>query len=175
MANNPQPKGPDQSFAETERLFHRVRQNNIGRHGKATFLAFALPDMSVNRERDSTAENARSGFEKPDWGVAAFVVKDIPPDGGWAHGLQTYLLRPRHVPEPGNFPHSEVRVWRAVQTVSTLITTRDEKDFGERDPDREEPRGTPEALLDPDFHMRWRKHIALASKMVLPPCGGQHP
>jgi hypothetical protein len=84
------------------------------------------------------------------------------------HIVQEYQLKPRHVPEPGNFSHSEVRVWRKVASILTLITVRGAMEFPPDDPDRDEPRNNPEALLDPDFHMRWRKHIALAAKMVLP-------
>ena len=168
MANKPQPRQPDQSFPNTERLFHRVRRNNVGRDGKATFLAFALPDMSVNREEHSTAEEARKGYDKVDWGVVGFEVADIPPRTNWAHIAQLYRLLARHIPEAGNYSHSEVRVWRKVEEVFVLITARMLENFEESDPDREEPLDTAEALLDPDFHMRWRKHIALAAKMVLP-------
>ncbi len=168
MTNNPQPEQPDQHFSDAERLFRRVRRENIARSGKATFLAFNLPDMSVNRERESSAEDARKGYDQADWAVVAFAVKDIPPRATWVQIVQEYQLKPRHVPEPGNFSHSEVRVWRKVRAVFTLITSRKPEDFLPGDPDRGEPRDTPEALLDPDFHMRWRKHIELAAKMVLP-------
>jgi hypothetical protein len=124
--------------------------------------------MSVNREKHSTAEEARRGYNKTDWGVAAFIVADIPPRTNWAHIAQIYRLLARHVPETGNFPHSEVRVWRKAEEVFVLITNREDGDFRPDDPDRETPRGTAAAVLDPDFHMRWRKHIALAAKMILP-------
>ena len=168
MAKKPQPDPPDQSFSNTERLYRRVRRNNVGRDGKATFLAFALPDMSVNREKHGTAEAARQGYDKADWGVAAFLVADIPPRTNVPHIDQFYALLARHVPKPGNFAHSEVRVWRKVAQVSVLITDRNKGDFRSDDPDRNTPRDASAALLDPDFHMRWRKRIALAAKMVLP-------
>jgi hypothetical protein len=168
MAKKPRPNPPDQSFAGTERLFHRVRRNNIRRDGKASFLAFTLPDMSVNREKYSTAEETRRGYGSADWAVAAFVVADIPPRTNWAHIAQIYRLLARHVPEPGNLAHSEVRVWRKVEESFVLITDREGDDFEDGDPDREDPRDTAAVLLDPDFHMRWRKHIALAAKMILP-------
>jgi hypothetical protein len=168
MANKPEPPRPDQSFPDAERLFHRLRGNNIGRDGKATFLAFTLPDMSVNREQHSTAEATRKGYDKADWGVVAFLVADIPPRADWTHIAQIYRLLARHVPEARNFSHSEVRVWRKVEEEFILITARVAEDFEEVDPDRMEHRDTAESLLDPDFHMRWRKHIGLAAKMVLP-------
>jgi hypothetical protein len=168
MANNPQPNQPEQSFAGTERLFRRVRGNNIGRDGKATLFAFELPDMSVNRELHGSAEDARKGFDRSEWSVVAFLVADIPPRADWHHLAQLYRLLPRHVIAPGNFAHSEVRAWRKIDEDFVFITNRGPSEFTEDDPDRECARGLPEALLDPDFHLRWRKHIALASKMALP-------
>lgn len=167
MAKKKAPDPTIQGFQGSERLFHRVRRNNV-RNGKPTPSAFSLPDMSVNREKFGDPEEARKGFDKADWGVSAFTVADIPPRESLAHMAQTYRLLPRHVPVPGNHAHSEVRVWRVVEEVFKLITNRKPEDFEEDDPDREEPCDTAEALLDPDFHMRWRKRIALAARMVLP-------
>ncbi len=126
--------------------------------------------MSVNRAKHGTAEEARRGYDKADWGVAAFLVADIPPRTNVPHIDQVYALLARHVPEPGNLAHSEVRVWRKVAEIFVLITARKVGDFDRGDPDRKTPRNTAAVLLDPDFHMRWRKRIALAAKMVLP-CG----
>jgi hypothetical protein len=167
MANKHLPDPANQHFPPTELLFRRVRRENVRRGGKATFLAFALPDMSVNRGRDGAAEDARKGFSPIDWAVASFDVAAIPPRSDWFHLVQVYQLCARHVPEPNNHSHSEVRVWRHIEECWTLITARSGEEFLESDPDRESPRNTPEVLLDPDFHMRWRKHIALAAKMAL--------
>jgi hypothetical protein len=95
MTSNPQ---PDQHFSDAERLFRRVRRENVGRSGKATFLAFDLPDMSVNRERECSAEDARKGYNQADWAVVAFAVKDLPPRATWVQIVQEYQLKPRHVP-----------------------------------------------------------------------------
>jgi hypothetical protein len=127
--------------------------------------------MSVNRNKYGSAEDARQGYDKADWGVAAFVVADIPPRTKVAHIEQTYRLYARHVPIRGNPAHSEVRVWRKVVAVFMLITDRQCHEFDSEDPDRDKPRDTAASLLDPDFHMRWRKRIALAAKMVLPCIG----
>jgi hypothetical protein len=167
MATNVAPQ-PYQHFSDDERLFHRVHRGNITRSGKASLLGFALPDMSVNRGKESSAEATRGNFNAGDWAVVAFLVQDIPPRTTWVQIAQQYFLKPRHIPVPRNFSHSEVRVWRKDQGVSTLITSREVLDFSQLDPDRDDPRDTPEKFLDPEFHMRWRKHIALASKMVLP-------
>ncbi|HEX3148543.1 MAG TPA: hypothetical protein VHR66_10695 [Gemmataceae bacterium] len=125
--------------------------------------------MSVNRERFGAADEARKGFDPADWAVVAFLVRDIPPRISWVHIVQVYRLLVRHVPESGNYPHSEVRVWRKVEERLALITSRLNDDFPVDDPDRNEELGRPDALLDPDFHMRWRKHIALACKLTLTP------
>ncbi|HYV38923.1 MAG TPA: hypothetical protein VE988_24780 [Gemmataceae bacterium] len=150
-------------------MFRRVRQENLKRDGKPTLFAFELPDMSVNRERFGTAEEARSGFDQQQWGVAAFLVMDIPPRVAWTHLAQVYNLLPRHIPTNSNFAHTEVRVRRWVENELVLITHRTTADFDDGDPDRNAQSGLPGALLDPDFHMRWRKHIAKASTAVVLP------
>jgi hypothetical protein len=87
--------------------------------------------MSVNREKYSEPEDARRGYDEADWGVVAFTVADIPPRVDWAHMAQTYRLRPRHVPEPGNYSHSEVRIWRKLEEIFKLITERKPEEFAE--------------------------------------------
>src|SRR5262249_54105696 len=129
MASNPDSQQPEQHFPNTEQLFRRVRRESIGRNGKPTFLAFTLPDMSVNREQRSTAEEARKGYDNAIWGVAAFLVADIPARVSLAHHVQTYRLLPRHVPKAGNSAHSETRVWRRVKEVLVLITARKHEEF----------------------------------------------
>lgn len=134
--------------------------------GRITLLAFRLPDMSCNRETLSTAEETRKGMSE--WGVAAFQVRDIPPREQIPHQAHWYTFLARHVPVPGNYAHCEVRVWR-VEGGSVLITPRQDADFGEGDPDRDCQRGLPEDMLDPDFHLRWRKRLAKRSQLVLGP------
>src|ERR1700722_18814569 len=102
MASKSQPRRSDQSFSEQEQLFRRVRQENFKRDGKPTLLAFDLPDMSVNREQFGTAEDSLQGFNPLDWGIVAFLVRDIPPRATWTHVAQLYSLLPRHVPVGGN-------------------------------------------------------------------------
>jgi hypothetical protein len=100
---------------------------------------------------------------------APFIVADIPQRGKLVHFTAVYRLLVRHVPLAKNHAHSEVRVWRNVDETLTLITDHRNDEFGDGDPDRNEPRGPSATLLNPDFHMQWRKRIALAAKMVLPP------
>lgn len=152
------PRNPDQHFRDPERLFRRVHRDNLKHDGKASFLAFELPDMSVNREEYSTAEEARRGFRAADWGVVSIKVAELPPRESVPQAAHSYRFRPRHVPEVGNFAHAEVRVWRQDANATLLITSRDSKDFLASDPDRDSPRGD-RSLLDPDFHMRWRKRL----------------
>jgi hypothetical protein len=58
-----------------------------------------------------------------------------------------FTLEPRHVPLRHNYPHSEVWVSR-----DGIRIGRDNLH-----------------LLDPDFHLRWREHIVLASRIVIQP------
>jgi len=134
-------------------------------------MAFALPDMSCNREAESTAEQTRSGYHREDWGVAAFAVQDIPPREQLIHLAQFYRLLARHIPLPGNHAHSEVRVWRMLDNVELLLTLRGDDTFGVDDPDAACTRGDPSDWLDPDFHMRWRRRIAQIADLVLGPSG----
>ncbi len=136
--------------------------------GKASFLAFELPDMSVNRERHSTAEEARRGFRPEDWGVVSFLVAEMPPREALPHEAHCYHFRARHIPEEGNFAHAEVRVWREDGGVRVLITLRQADDFREGDPDGEADRTGVDAL-DPRFHMRWRKRIEWCCQPELRP------
>lgn len=163
-----QPPYADQSFDDAELLFRRVRRENLRPDGRPTLMAFELPDMSVNRGNYGTAESARRGFDPADWAVVSFAVADIPARRVLAHVADKYVLLPRHVPEPGNFPHAEVRVWREKDGVKILVTHRGPGDFSSNDPDGSSPNGTADALLDPDFHMRWRKHISRVAKLVVP-------
>lgn len=157
MASTQSAKHADQRFRDEERLFRRVLRRNLKPDGKATFLAFELPDMSVNREKHSTAEEARRGFRPEDWGVVSIRVSDMPPRESVPQASHSYTFRARHVPQIGNFAHSEIRVWRE-GSGEILITDRQVAHFIEDDPDRECQRAGPD-MLDPDFHMRWRKRI----------------
>src|SRR5437588_792984 len=132
---NPPLYARDQAFPDNERLFRRVHRDNVKAIGKPTSLAFELPDMSVNRERHSSPEDARRGFHKADWGVIALLVSDIPARAEWKHVAHVFRLLPRHVPIKGNHAHSEVRVWKAVEAVLVLITGRADHDFDDHDPD----------------------------------------
>lgn len=179
MAKHQFDSHPDQTFPDTERLFRRVVRKHLKPDGKADMLAFDLPDMSVNRERFSTAEDTRKGFRVEDWGVVSFLVRDIPPRETLPHATHSYAFRPRHVPEPGNFAHSEVRVTREDGATAVLVTRRRTEEFTDADPDRDTPRIDPDApdppvtALDPDFHMRWRRRIAWRCKPELRPEGDE--
>ena len=179
MAKHQPDSHPDQTFLDTERLFRRVLRKDMKPNGKARFLAFELPDMSVNRERFSTAEEARRGFRVEDWGVVSFLVRDIPPRVVLDQASHSYTFRPRHVPEPGNFAHAEARVWRVDGADAVLVTRRTENEFLADDPDRLHPRIDPDdpdppvTALDPDFHMRWRKQIEWKCQPELRPEGDE--
>ena len=164
----------DQHFPPAELLFRRVHRANVKSDKRVTLDAFALPDMSVNRESHgakagtvgSSAE-ALSGFDPADWGVVAFAVLDIPPrEPIWQDGTLGHELLPRHVPVPGNFAHSEVRVFRLVGENRVWLTPRSGDGLGD-DPDSAATRDP--APLDPGFHQRWRKRLALTARLVVEP------
>ena len=126
--------------------------------------------MSVNREEYGTAAEARRGFRPEDWGVVSILVRDMPPRESLPQAEHSYCFRARYVPEVGNIAHSEVRVWREDGAAVTLITSRLTEDFPPEDPDRECPQALPD-LLNPDFHMRWRKRLELALPLGTSPHG----
>lgn len=158
----------DQVFLDAERLFRRVGIQNLKPDGKATFLAFELPDMSVTRERCAGAEEARKGFRPEEWGVVSLLAGDLPPREVVLHHSHSYFFRARHVPEVGVFAHSEVRIWREDGEDQVLVTNRPLDKCSPDDPDREIPRTAP-AALDPQFHMKWRKRIEWRCKPELKP------
>lgn len=167
MSATPPPVHANQSFRDGERLFRRVLGRHMKPDGRATFLAFELPDMSVNREEHSTAEQTRKGFRPEDWGVVSIRVSDMPPRQSLPQAEHSYRFRARHVPEIGNYAHSEIRVWREGVT-EVLLTQRAAGDFAAEDPDRECARAGVD-MLDPDFHMRWRKRLEWRCRSELRP------
>jgi hypothetical protein len=62
-----------------------------------------------------------------------------------------YVLVPRHVPHQRNYPHSEV--WAHLGGAHICRDNNNEH------------------LLNPDFHLRWRECIVLASWVVVQPGG----
>ena len=142
-----------QVFAEDERLFRRFHPDHLD-GDEIAIDAVELPDVSVNRERFGPPEWLLLDVGHEDWGVLAFLVRDIPPHRQvWHRGVVPYTLEPRHVPLRHNYPHSEVRVYReGIRIIRG---------------DRQTPGNL--HLLDPDFHLRWREHIVLASSIVIHP------
>src|SRR5947209_2525666 len=98
MATTQSSRHPDQNFPDVERLFRRVHRENMKPDGKASFLGFELPDMSLNRGEYSTADEARKGFRPQDWGVVSIRVADMPPRESLPHINHSYHFRARHVP-----------------------------------------------------------------------------
>jgi hypothetical protein len=142
-----------QEFADDERLFRRFHPNHLD-GDEVAIDAVELPDMSVNRERFGPPAWLLLEEEYADWGVLAFLVRDIPPHRQmWHQGVVPYTLEPKHVPLRHNYPHSEVRVYRDGMHIQRGS--------------RQNPGNL--HLLDPDFHLRWREHIVLASRIVIRP------
>jgi hypothetical protein len=140
---------PDQHFPDEENLYRRFSPDKLD-GDEISIAAVALPDMSVIRERYGRPEWLLLSEDHADWGVLAFLVRDIPPRRVlWHEGVTPFELQPRHVPHQRNYPHSEVWVFRD----GTHIC---------RGNDNLE-------LLDPDFHLRWRECIVLASRISVYP------
>jgi hypothetical protein len=139
----------DPEFADEEILFRRFRPEDFD-GGEVALEAFELPDMSVNRKKHGPAEWLLLEEEFAGWGVAAFRVEDIPRDRELLHlGVIAYVLRPEHVPLKYNYPHAEVRVYRAEVRIC-----RDNKNLH---------------LLEPEFHIRWRERLSIASRVAISP------
>lgn len=139
----------DQHFADDELLYRRFRPEDF-EGGEVAPEAFELPDMSVNREKYGPPEWLLLEEEYADWGVASFRVRDIPRDRPMLHeGVVAYVLSPRHGPLEYNYPHSEVRVYR-----NGIHLCRQNNNIH---------------LLEPEFHLRWREHLSLASKVAIAP------
>jgi hypothetical protein len=139
----------DQDFADTERLFRRFRPEDFD-GGEIAPEAFELPDMSVSREKFGPPQWLLLDEACEGWGVASFQVQDIPRDRAMVHvGVIAYILRPEHVPLRNNYPHSEIRIYRNSERIC-----RENNNIH---------------LLDPEFHIRWREHLSMASKIAIPP------
>jgi hypothetical protein len=145
---------PDQHFADEERRYRRFAPESLDGN-EISIAAFALPDMSVMREKYTKDPRWVLIVEECiGWGVLGFLVRDIPPRRElWHEGVIAYVLGPRHVPYQRNYPHSEVWVFLKQDDGKVHICRADKN----------------EHLLNPDFHLRWRECIVLASHVVIPP------
>ncbi|MCI0639805.1 MAG: hypothetical protein L0Y58_25400 [Verrucomicrobia subdivision 3 bacterium] len=139
----------DNEFENQERLYRRVPPESFD-GDEPSVAAVELPDMSVGRGKYGRPEWLLLHEDHRGWGVIYFVVRDIPPDREIIQaGIIAFTLEPRHVPLAKNYPHSEVWVFREGVHIC-------KKDMNLH-------------LLDPDFHLRWRERIVLASHVAIPP------
>lgn len=143
----------DPDFADEELLYRRFHPSHLD-GAEIAIDAVELPDMSVNRSKYSRPEWVIWDEAFEGWGVLAFRVRDIPPDRiVWHAGVIPYTLEPRHMPLKYNYPHTEVWVFRdgihIIQGTSVQPGNLQ--------------------LLDPDFHLRWRECIVLASHIAVYP------
>ena len=140
---------PDQVFSPDESLFRRFRPSDFVGYEIAP-EAFELPDMSVIRQKFGKPEWLLIQEEYQDWGVAGFKVEDIPANEEVHHlGYIEYVLRPEHAPDKYNYPHSEVRIYRD----GVHICRASDNLY----------------LMEPDFHLRWRYRLSLASRVTIRP------
>jgi len=142
-----------QGFTDDEFLYRRFHPDHLDGN-EIAIEAVELPDMSVNRSRFGPPGWLLLEEDYEDWGVLAFRVRDIPPKREvWHEGVVAYALEPRHVPLRNNYPHSEIWILRD----GIRIVRKDGANPGNLH------------LLDPDFHLRWRECIVLASHIVIRP------
>lgn len=139
----------DDNFSDEERLFRRVRPESFD-GDEPSIASVELPDMSVGRGKYGKPEWLLLDEDRHGWGVIYFLVRDLPPGIEILQaGIMSFSLEPKHIPLARNYPHSEVWVFRdRVHICSNAKNVH---------------------LLDPDFHLRWRERIVLASHIAIPP------
>ncbi|HUG94013.1 MAG TPA: hypothetical protein VML55_24495 [Planctomycetaceae bacterium] len=139
----------DQSFDDEELLYRRFAPDLLD-GDEIAIAAVELPDMSIIREKYGRPQWLLLDEDYADWGVLAFHVRDIPPNRAvWHEGVVAYVLEPRHVPYRNNYPHSEVWAYREGEHICRSANNLH--------------------LLEPDFHLRWRECIVLASRVAIHP------
>jgi len=142
-------RAADDDFADDERLFRRVKPESFD-GDEPSIAAVELPDMSVVRGKYGKPEWLLLDEEYHEWGVIYFHVGDIPPGVEIIQaGILSFRLEPKHVPYHKNYPHTEVWAYRDGAHIC-----RKDDNLG---------------LLDPDFHLRWRERIVLASHIAIRP------
>lgn len=101
-------------FDKRESLYRRIPHDLWDEDDPAHPIdidAIELPDMSVGRSRFAHPEWLRLASGCADWAVVGFRVEDIPREQ-FIDGIR-YEFGPVHAPERRNYPHSEVRAYRA--------------------------------------------------------------
>jgi hypothetical protein len=138
-------------FDKDELLYYRFHFDHWEDGGVAA-EAFRLPDMSVNRGTLGPPQWTilTEDDEYVLWGVASFRVEQIPVGVEMEHlGVIIFTFRPEHVPLRKNYPHSEIWVFRD----GVHICKKDKN----------------VALLDPEFHLRWRERLSMLTHVVIQP------
>lgn len=109
----------DPDFSPEEFLYRRVPKETWGDDDMWSDEdidsdCIKFPDMSVQRQKYGlTGDSARwERGEYVDWGVIGFQVADIPESTPF-QGAFIYRMRPIHVPQRKNYPHSEVQVFES--------------------------------------------------------------
>jgi hypothetical protein len=138
----------DNKFRFFHCLYHRCTREDIadGRLLGARVKA----NCSVNWSKYSKPWDVV--FDHPGWGIAQFVVcllpKTLPkemPTGAKAKAPQPHSFYPEHDPCPLNYPHCEIRTFRAgLQLKGTNLPATVKKEFRQLMSDRSV------ILLDPD-------------------------
>jgi hypothetical protein len=152
MLRNPNGKferPSDPHFDRQEYLYRRVPDAMwvAGEQPPFELDAIGMPDMSVGRSKYGHPEWLR--LERADfalWGVFGFRVGEMSTQE-YDNGIR-YHFEANHVPEPGNFPHSEVWAYR-----ESL--------------DKQRHRVKSVDDLPPDMYLAWREEIHRAAIVFL--------
>src|SRR4051812_11735574 len=88
----------DPHFADHEELYRRFSPGCLD-GDEISIAAVALPNMSVVRGKYGQPRWLLLDEDYADWGVLAFLVRDIPPNRALFHeGVVAFLMEPHHVP-----------------------------------------------------------------------------
>jgi hypothetical protein len=97
----------DGAFRQSHRLYYRFKNEDVVGD---RLLAARIPyfDASVNWSKYSKPWDVI--FDHPDFGIALFVVRDLPKDlpKEKERGAKTHAFVAVHVPEDFNYSHSEI-------------------------------------------------------------------
>ena len=119
----PHPDPPDPVFLPSERLFHRVKDEDV--EGENVLpSAIRLPDCSVNREKYALSpEVALQGYEDEFSHVASMCAGDLPIPQT-TEGSITWMFFVAHDPLVDNYSHTEVRLKKSDQSYDVKRSPR---------------------------------------------------
>lgn len=102
----------DPDFPPDELLYLRIKPQYFSGAqadwNQITINHIRFPNFSVNRGNYSEPEDVLKP-DWPQWGIASFLVRDVPQQLSKDASCK---FKVEHLPEAGNYAHSEVRVYK---------------------------------------------------------------